>query len=338
LVNHMTTLPAFRLRVGKESWPLKMSFRITGHTWQALEVVVVELEARRVVGRGEAAGVYYRGETADAISRQIEEVRPSVESGRLSIESLQALLPPGGARNALDCALWDWHAKTSGQAVQRLAGLAEPHPLVTTFTCGAETPEVMVKTARSYAGARAIKLKLTGDASDAARVTAVRAALPDVWLGVDANQGFTLSSLEVLLPTLVDARVSVIEQPFPVGEESWLDDFDSPIPLAADESVQHLGDVARLVGRFQAINIKLDKCGGLTEALSMARAAKALGLELMVGNMLGTSLAMAPAYLVGQLCRVVDLDGPIFLTSDRAQTIKYVDGLIHCPAGIWGTT
>jgi len=214
--------------------------------------------------------------------------------------------------------------------------LAEPRALITTFTCGADVPHAMAATARDYAGARAIKLKLTGDESDAARVEAVRAARPEVWLGVDANQGFTRGSLEALLPTLIEARVSLIEQPFPVGKEAWLDDLDCPIPLAADETVQNLSDVGSLVERFQVMNIKLDKCGGLTEALAMARAATERGLELMVGNMLGTSLAMAPAYLVGQLCQVVDLDGPLFLKSDRAEHLVYEDGLIRCPVEVWG--
>jgi L-alanine-DL-glutamate epimerase-like enolase superfamily enzyme len=338
----MNALPPFRLHARTERWPLKTPFRITGHTWEALEVVVVELEAEGVSGRGEAAGVYYRKETAASILREIEGVRRVIESGDLcggdlSCASLQALLPAGGARNALDCALWDWRAKRSGQPVWRLAGLEEPHPLLTTFTCGADTPEVMAATARGYVGARAIKLKLTGHESDAARVNAVRAALPQVWLGVDANQGFTPDSLKALLPTLIDAHVSLIEQPFPVGREGWLDGLGCPIPLAADETVQHLRDVAALVGRFQVMNIKLDKCGGLTEALEMARAAQELGLELMVGNMLGTSLAMAPAYLLGQLCRVVDLDGPVFLTSDRTQHVEYESGSIRCPANVWGS-
>jgi L-Ala-D/L-Glu epimerase / N-acetyl-D-glutamate racemase len=327
---------SFRLLVETERWPLKTPFRITGHSWESLEVVVVGLEAEGQRGRGEAAGVYYHKDTPSSIAQQLESVRREIESGGMSATSLQTLLPPGGARNALDCALWDWRAKTSGRPVWELAGLGEPHPLLTTFTCGADTPNIMAAAARGYADARAIKLKLTGHASDAERVKAVRMARPEVWLGIDANQGFTRDSLESLMPTLIDARVALIEQPFPVGQEAWLDGFNSPIPLAADETVQHLGDINSLVGRFQVMNIKLDKCGGLTEALSMARAAKERGLELMVGNMLGTSLAMAPAYLVGQLCQVVDLDGPVFLTLDRDPHIEYEKGLVRCPLSIWG--
>jgi L-alanine-DL-glutamate epimerase-like enolase superfamily enzyme len=187
-----------------------------------------------------------------------------------------------------------------------------------------------------YVNARAIKLKLTGESSDRDRVRAVREARPDVWLGVDANQGFTRESLEQLMPTLIDARVELIEQPFRIGEEALLDGFESPIPIAADESVQTSADIQSMVGRFNMINIKLDKSGGLTEGLAMARAAQRLGLELMVGNMIGTSLAMAPAFLLGQLCRVADLDGPTFLKADRPVGVEYVDGHIACGEELWG--
>jgi len=332
----MASPTSFRLHLDTERWPLKSPFRITGHVWEALEIVVVGLEASGFVGRGEAAGVYYHSETAASMTKQIEAVRGLIESRGISTESLQSLLPPGGARNALDCALWDWRAQAVGKPVWQLAGLCEPQPILTTFTCGADKPEGMAAMARGYERARAIKLKLTGEAVDADRVRAVRAARPEVWLGVDANQGFTRESLERLMPTLVSARVALIEQPFRVGQEALLDGLNSPIPVAADETVQHLGDVAALAGRFQVMNIKLDKSGGLTEALAMARAAKAEGLDLMVGNMMGTSLAMAPAYLVGQLCQVVDLDGVVFLKSDREEHIEYVDGLIRCPAEVWG--
>jgi L-alanine-DL-glutamate epimerase-like enolase superfamily enzyme len=246
-------------------------------------------------------------------------------------------LPAGGARNALDCALWDLEAKLTGRSVWQLAGLEKPRSIVTTLTCGADTPQNMAAKAKGdYVNARAIKLKLTGESSDRDRVRAVREARPDVWLGVDANQGFTRESLEQLMPTLIDARVELIEQPFRIGEEALLDGFESPIPIAADESVQTSADIQSMVGRFNMINIKLDKSGGLTEGLAMARAAQRLGLELMVGNMIGTSLAMAPAFLLGQLCRVADLDGPTFLKADRPVGVEYVDGHIACGEELWG--
>jgi L-alanine-DL-glutamate epimerase-like enolase superfamily enzyme len=217
-----------------------------------------------------------------------------------------------------------------------MAGRERPRPLLTTFTVSAKTPEEMAAAARRYRDAKAVKLKLTGEPQDADRVRAVRGARPDVWLGVDANQGFTRPFLETLMPVFVAANVALIEQPFPIGHEPLLDGFASPIPIAADESAQSLADLASLVGRFQTINIKLDKYGGLTEGLAMAREAARLGLEVMVGNMVGTSLAMAPSFLLGQLCSVVDLDGPIFLAQDRTPAACYREGMIECPEAIWG--
>ena len=324
------------IRAAVARFPLKEPFHITGYTMVDVEALTVEIEANGVVGRGEAAGVYYReSDNPHENLRQIEALHSQLQAG-LDRRALQALLPPGGARNALDCALWDLEARTSGRAAWQIAGLQPPVPLLTTFTVGANEPDKMVATARAYAGARAIKLKLTGQPLDAERVRAVRAACPDVWLGVDANQGFTRASLDTLLPVLVDARVQLIEQPFKIGAEDLLDGLQSPIPIAADESAQSLADIPKLVGRFNVVNIKLDKCGGLTEALSMARSATQLGLDVMVGNMVGTSLAMAPAFLVGQLCKVVDLDGPVFLRADRATHVQYNGGMISCPPELWG--
>jgi L-alanine-DL-glutamate epimerase-like enolase superfamily enzyme len=209
-------------------------------------------------------------------------------------------------------------------------------PLLTTFTAGANPPEKMAEVARAYKGARAIKLKLTGEPLDADRVRAVRAACPDVWLAVDANQGFTRASLEALMPALVETNVQLIEQPFPVGREHELDGLRSPIPLAADESVQEATDIPALAGRFNVVNIKLDKCGGLTEAFAMAHTARRHGLDVMIGNMTGTALAVAPALLIGQLCKVVDLDGAIFLREDRKPGTVYENGTVWCPPAVWG--
>jgi L-alanine-DL-glutamate epimerase-like enolase superfamily enzyme len=324
-----------RLRTEMERWPLISPFRITGHVWDALDVLVVSLERDGHVGRGEAAGVYYKNDTPASMLNQIELLRATIEAG-IGRESLQGLLPPGGARNALDCALWDLEARLSGRFAWQLAGLESMRPVMTTFTCGADAPEAMAAAAMAYTKARAIKLKLTGEQVDGDRIRAVREARADVWLSVDANQGFTRSFLEKLLLTMMEARVALVEQPFPVGQESLLDGFQSPIPIAADESVQSILDIPPLVGRFNAVNIKLDKCGGLTEALAMARAARGVGLDAMVGNMIGTSLAMAPACVVGQLCTVGDLDGPLFLQADRNITVQYADGCISYPDALWG--
>jgi L-alanine-DL-glutamate epimerase-like enolase superfamily enzyme len=324
-----------RLTVEIEKWPLKTPVRITGYTFVELELVVVSLNSGGYTGRGEAAGVYYHDENAASLIKQIESVRAGVEEC-LPREKLQDILPIGGARNALDCALWDLEAKMSGRPVWQLAGLPAPKPLMTTYTLGADEPAEMAAGARAFAGARALKLKLTGEEEDAERVRAVRAARPDVWLGVDANQGFTSEGLRRLLPALIECNVRLIEQPFRIGRESQLDGLRLPIPIAADESAQGICDLPALVGRFDVVNIKLDKCGGLTEALAMVREARRLGLDVMVGNMGGTSWAMAPAYLVGQLCQVVDLDGPLIFNADRSTAVHYHDGELTCEEEVWG--
>jgi L-alanine-DL-glutamate epimerase-like enolase superfamily enzyme len=223
----------------------------------------------------------------------------------------------------------------TGQPAWALAGLDPPRCLVTTFTLGADAPHIMAGTARSYQ-AQALKLKLTGDALDAERVRQVHVACPTAQLAVDANQGFTPETLAALWPVLQDCNVKLVEQPFPVGRDAWLDGMERPIPVAADESVQSSADIERLVGRFDVINIKLDKSGGLTEALAMAHRARALGLGVMVGNMTGTSLCMAPAFLLGQICDISDLDGPIFLAEDRMPGVSYDAGTIGIPLAFWG--
>ena len=310
-------------------------FRITGYLWKSIRVLVVQLESEGRVGRGEAIGIYYRNDTVDPMAAQIEAIRPALQC-RLGRSELRSLLPPGGARNALDCAIWDLESKLAGRPAWSLAGLESPRPLVTTFTCGAEDPHDMAKAARAYAHARALKIKLTGEEIDVDRVRAVREARKDVWLGIDANQGFSRSFLERLMPVLVAERVELIEQPLPAGQDDLLDGIRSPIPLAADESVQTADDILALVGRYDVVNIKLDKCGGLTEGLKMARLAISLGLKPMVGNMLGTSLAMAPAFVLGQLCEIVDLDGPALLAKDRNNPVMYLDGTVSCPRSLWG--
>ena len=323
-----------RLEVSTERWPLKAPFRITGYTFTETEVIVVTLRRKGAFGRGEAAGVYYRGETAERMTAQIEAVRTDIERG-IDRVSLRDLLPPGGARNALDSALWDLEANESGIACWQLAGLAPPVPLTTTYTVSADTPKAMAERARSYAPAPRLKLKLTGE-DDVARVRAVREARPDAWIGVDANQGFTRQSLEALLPELRKLDVRLVEQPVPIGKERDLKGLSSPIRLAADESVQGLSDIDAMLGIFDVINIKLDKCGGLTEALLMIAKVRLLGLEPMIGCMEGTALGLAPAFLAAQACELVDLDAALFLKRDRDPAVLYRDGVIMPPATGWG--
>jgi len=327
----------FSLRYRVETKHLSAPFRISGFVFETSDVVVVELSDGSFTGRGEAAGVYYLGDNSAHIVAELSAHRAIIEDGP-DREELRSLMPAGGARNAVDCAMWDLEAKREGTEARHLADLDSPRALVTTFTLGADEPEAMAEGARRYADAQAIKIKLTGELElDVARVTAIRAARPDVWLGVDANQGFRRDQLDALAQALSTLRVSLLEQPLPRGHEADLDGYRCPIPIAADESALGLDDVLGLVGRFDVINIKLDKCGGLTEALMMARAARGVGLGVMVGNMVGTSLAMAPAFIVGQHCDIVDLDGPTFLREDRSPGCHYRDGTIWCPDDVWGS-
>jgi L-alanine-DL-glutamate epimerase-like enolase superfamily enzyme len=302
-----------------------------------MTVVVARVSERGTAGEGEAAGVYYLGDDAERMCAALENVRRDVEAG-VDRESLRRLLPPGGARNALDCALWDLEAKRLGQPVWRIAGLERPRPLLTTFTIPANDPATMAAKAIEYAQAKSLKLKLTGELPlDAERVRAVRKARPDAWMGVDANQGFTPVSLTTLMPDLVACKVKLVEQPFARGREADLDGFRCPIPVAADESVLGLADIEPLVGRFDIVNIKLDKCGGLTEGLAMVTEARRHGLGVMVGNMVGTSLAMAPAWILGQLCDINDLDGTLFISRDRVPAMVFDQGKVSYPDSGWGS-
>ena len=324
------------MKVEVETYRFAKPFRISGFVFEEAPVVVVTLRDGSQEGRGEASGVYYTGDDVDHMLSILEEHRRRIEEGPTR-EELRRLMPIGGARNAVDCAMWELEATRSGTHPWRLAGQEEPRRLVTTFTLGAEDPEVMAEGARAFSHARSLKLKLTGDLDlDVERVRAVRAARPDVWMGVDANQGFSIEQLDTLVTALVNANVSLLEQPLRRGREADLEGFKSPIPIAADESVLGLADVAGLVGRVDVVNIKLDKCGGLTEGLKMAEEARRLGLGVMVGNMVGTSLAIAPAFVLGQLCDFVDLDGPIFLSADRLPGVAYEDGMVWCGEEVWG--
>jgi L-alanine-DL-glutamate epimerase-like enolase superfamily enzyme len=329
-------MAGLRLAVAVEKLPFSAPFRIAGRVFEHQDAVVVTLDDGVHRGRGEASGVFYLEDDVPRAAAAIEAQRAVIERG-IDREALQRLLPRGGARNALDCALWELEAERAGRPVWALAGLKPPRQLTTTFTLGADTPELMAAGARRYAAARALKLKLTGDLElDAARVRAVRGVRPDVWLGVDANQAYGIAELPRLISVLVETRVELIEQPLARGREADLEGCDSPIPIAADESALGLNDIAGLIGRFDTVNIKLDKCGGLTEGLAMAHEARRAGLDVMVGNMMGSSWAMAPSFVLGQLCDVVDLDGPTFLARDRTPAVRYAGGMIWCDETVWG--
>ncbi len=324
------------LDLALEHFAYHQPFRISGHVFTQTSVLVATIREGAHSGRGEGAGVYYLGDDAAHMLAEAARVSATIESGATRAE-LQGLLPPGGARNALDCALWDLEAKQAGTPVWQLAGLREPQPLLSTLTLGADAPATMAAAAQAIDPDAPVKVKLTGEVElDLARVVAIRAARPEAWIGVDANQGYTRETLARLLPVLMEHRIAQLEQPLRRGDEASMDGLERPLPFVADESAVSLAETDALVGRFDLVNIKLDKCGGLTEALAIAQRARTLGLDVMVGNMMGTSLSMAPSFLVGQYCDVVDLDGPTFLAHDRTPGVTYRGGRIHCPAAIWG--
>ena len=311
-------------------------FRISGYVFEAMPAVIAAIGDGPRLGRGEAAGVYYLGDDQDRMVSMIEEMRPYIE-GRLSRLELQLALPPCGARNALDCALWELESKLAGMPVWALAGVPEPRPLISTFTLPADDPQTLAEKVERLSFAKAIKLKLEGDvALDRERIAVVRKARPDAWLAVDANQGFAPTDLAALAQMATEFSVALIEQPVRRGEESALEGWRPGIPVAADESIVNLDELYERAAYFDVINIKLDKCGGLTEGLKMAEAARSAGKQIMVGNMGGSTLAMAPAFILGQLCQVVDLDGPIALANDPLANEIYRDGEIFVSEAIWG--
>lgn len=312
-------------------------FAIAGYVFETADVLRVTLSDGTHIGRGEAAGVYYLGDDLPHMQAAIEGARSAIEAGPTR-EELRTILPAGGARNAVDAALWELEAARAGTPVWRLAGVPEPRPIRTTLTVSADTPAAMARRATGYAGARSIKVKLTGEVDlDLARVAAIRAARGDVWLGVDGNQGFARDDLRRLIAGLQAQGVSLLEQPLPRGHDAELEGIDSPIPIAGDESLLSLADVAGAPGRFDVVNIKLDKCGGLTEGLLIAAEARRLGLGVMVGTMIGTSLATAAGFVLGQVADLVDLDGPTFLADDPAPRVRYDGGDLWAGPEIWGS-
>ena len=324
----MSSRPPLRLSTTLERRVLKQPVRIA--TGVIIDVVLLVVTARRGdgAGMGEATGVPYLGDTAQTAEATIH-ARIAELNAVTSRDELRGLLPPGGARNAVDCALWALEADERGCSIADLAGVGRG-PLITTYTISADAPHAMASAAAALRDARALKLKLTGDpVLDGARVEAVRAVRGDAWIGVDANQSYMATTLQSLMPTLVDAKVAQLEQPLARGQEA--DMVAGLIPTVADESCQNLVELEDVPGRFNAVNIKLDKCGGLTEALMMVRRARELELDVMVGNMIGTSLAMIPAIAVGQLCGIVDLDGPLPLLEDRQPSVIYRNGEISLP-------
>ena len=324
-----------RLTARRESWPLAQPFVISRGSRTTAEVVVVELVAGPHRGRGESVPYSRYGETVDGVIAAIETLVPAVAEG-LDRAALQTALPPGAARNALDAAFWDLEAKTSGKSVSRLAGVEPPRPVVTAYTLSLADPEAMGHAAAEQANRPLLKLKLTGE-GDLERVRAVRAAAPASRLIVDANEGWKPEHFERYSSALAELGVALIEQPLPAGHDDALATMPHPVPVCADESCHTSEDVDALVGKYEVVNVKLDKTGGLTEALSLVRAARVRGFQLMVGCMVGTSLAMAPACFLTQDAQFVDLDAPLLLAKDRQPGLRYDGSTVYPPKpALWG--
>lgn len=318
-----------------EHWPIAGSFGISRGVKTEAVVVVAELADGKARGRGECVPYFRYGETVESVTAQLEELRPQIEAG-LTRKSLQMAMPPGAARNALDCAFWDLEAKRDRRPVHELAGIPAPGPLTTAYTISLAAPADMAKAAAKAARRALLKVKL-GAEGDADRIAAVRNAAPKATLLVDANEGWSEDNLASNLAACAQAHVALIEQPLPAGKDQALTRIRRTIPVCADESAHDRASLAALAGKYDAVNIKLDKTGGLTEALAMAVEADRQKFAIMAGCMVATSLAMAPAVLLAQRARFVDLDGPLLLSKDRADGLRYHGSLVYPPSSaLWG--
>ena len=323
------------LSAREERWPIAGAFVISRGAKTEARTILAEIADGPVAGRGECTPYPRYGETCEGVLAQIEAMRGPVEAG-LDRQALQGLMPPGAARNALDCALWDLEAKRGGRPASALAGLARLDPVKTAFTLSLAAPEAMAEQARANARRPMLKLKI-GGADDLDRVEAVRRAAPKSRLIVDANEGLDFDALRRLAPELKRLNVKLVEQPLKAGEDEALEGYDSPVPLCADESLHTRAELAACARRYRCINVKLDKAGGLTEALALVGEARRMGLEIMVGCMVATSLAMAPALILAQGADFVDLDGPLLLAKDRQPGLVYVGSMVEPPSpGLWG--
>jgi len=327
--------PALVLSVRVERWPIAGSFVISRGAKSEAVVVVAELSRGDHRGRGECVPYARYGETVADVAEAIRAMATELARG-LDRTGLQSAMSPGAARNALDCAFWDLEAKYAGRPVHQLLGQAPPKPLITAYTISLGTPQEMAQRAAKASGLPLLKIKL-GAAGDPARIAAVRHAAPRARLIVDANEGWTPDDLEQNLAACAEAGVTLVEQPLPADRDQALTRAARPIAVCADESAHARSSLPGLVSKYDAINVKLDKAGGLTEALAMAEEAERLGLTLMVGCMVATSLAMAPALLLAQGAAVADVDGPLLLARDRPDGLRYEGSLVHPPArALWG--
>jgi L-Ala-D/L-Glu epimerase len=319
------------ITVTRDTFRLAQAFTISRGSRTEAQVLTVRFTRDGVTGRGECVPYARYGETLDSVAAQIEGL-----PGDVTRAALQEALPAGAARNAVDCALWDWEAKRAGRPVHALAGLPAPGPVTTAYTLSLDTPEAMRDAAAKQAHRPLLKIKL-GTPDDMPRLEAVREGAPDSRIIVDANEGWTAEVYSDLAPHLLRLGVQVVEQPLPAGQEDLLARIARPLPVCADESCHDRASLPDLVGKYDMVNIKLDKTGGLTEALALKAEAEAMGFRVMVGCMVGSSLAMAPAVLVAQGAEIVDLDGPLLLAEDRETPLRFEGSVLH-PAdpALWG--
>jgi L-alanine-DL-glutamate epimerase-like enolase superfamily enzyme len=323
------------LSVSHETWPIRGSFTISRGSRTEVDVIVAELRDGDKRGRGECVPYARYGETPESVMEQIQSIEGALASG-LDSDRLQDALAPGAARNAIDCAFWDLDAKCDGKRVWELAGLPAPEPLTSAYTLSLDKPEKMKAAAKDNSTRPLLKLKLAGP-DDLQRVEAVRSGAPEAVIIVDANEGWTPEIYTCLAPKLAALGVKMIEQPLPADNDAALGEIERPVPVCADESCHDRASLPALKGRYDIINIKLDKTGGLTEALALKSESKAMGFGVMVGCMLATSLSMAPAHLVAQGVKVVDLDGPLLLAKDRESPMKFEGSLVYpADAALWG--
>jgi L-alanine-DL-glutamate epimerase-like enolase superfamily enzyme len=332
----MTSTASKGLTAHIESWPIAGAFTISRGAKTEAVTVVAEVSHGGLTGRGECTPYPRYGETPEAALAALQAMQEPLAEG-MDRQALQAAMPPGAARNALDCALLDLEARQAGDRIWNLLGRPAPGPCTTAYTISLGTPEAMAEATQKAAHRRLLKIKLGGE-GDPARIAAVRKAAPNSELIVDANEAWTAESLASNLAACADAGVTLVEQPLPAGKDEALAAIKRPLAVCADESVHARSSLNGLRGRYDAVNIKLDKTGGLTEALAMADEAGALGFEIMVGCMVATSLSMAPAMLLTPQARFVDLDGPLLLARDRIHGLRYDGSLVYPPeAALWGS-
>lgn len=323
-----------KMTIERIDFPLAAPFVITGYTFTQTPTVRVTLEENGVRGRGEGVGVYYTGDTVEHCIHQLTAIKKDVEHG-ITTAKIQQLLPPGGARNALDCAFWDLEAKQQKKSIWELLGIAAK-PLTTVCTLSIGSAEEMATAATARAQYPHLKIKLDNQ-TPIEKLKAIRGARPDAKLIIDVNQGWTIDELKVYAPECAKLGIAMIEQPLKRGDDTALEGYQCPVTLGADESCLTLAEYDQVAPYYDVINIKLDKCGGLTEGLAIAKRAIADNKGLMVGNMTGTSLSMAASFAIGQFCQFVDIDGPLLLAEDIENGLDYHNGCVAIPKPeLWG--